>query len=113
MNIQKNEEAIAHQNTSTCVAYEYSTSADEINAAVIELAGRYPDDGWVRNLVCTSLIHVIQGSGHIEGECGTTELAAGDQVLIVPGEKYAFGGSMKLLYVASPAWAPEQAEHVQ
>ncbi len=113
MNIRRNSEAVAHQNTAVCVAYEYTMPVDVVNAAVIELSGRYPDEGWVLNTTCTSLIHVIRGHGCVEGEHGTTELATGDQVLIARGEKYSLDGSMKLLYVATPAWTPEQAEHTQ
>lgn len=113
MNIRRSNEAITHQNTSTCVAYEYATSIDAVNAAVIELSGRYPDEGWVMNTICTSLVHITQGRGSIEGEHGTTQLSTGDQVLIAPGEKYSFDGSMRLLYVATPAWTPEQAKHTQ
>ena len=111
MNIRRNSEATAHKNTEACVAYEYPMPTDALNAAVIELSGRYPDEGWIANSAVTSLVHVVHGNGTITNKQGVTDLAAGDQVLIAPEEKYFFDGSMKLLYVATPAWTPEQAKY--
>jgi mannose-6-phosphate isomerase-like protein (cupin superfamily) len=112
MNIVKNHEALVRQNTAACVAYEYDMSADSVNGAVIEISGRYPDTGWALNTVCTSLVYIIEGLGTVEGDRGVRELASGDQLLIAPGEKYSFDGTMKLLYVATPTWTLEQAKHI-
>ena len=111
MNILRNTEATAHRNTGACVAYEYPMPTNALNAAVIELSGRYPDEGWIANSSVTSLVHVIHGNGSIANKQNVTELATGDQVLIPPNEDYFFDGSMKLLYVATPSWTPEQAKY--
>lgn len=84
-----------------------------MNAAVIELSGRYPDEGWALNTACTSLVHIVKGKGTVSTGRRTEELSADDQILLMPNEKYFFDGTMKLLYIASPAWTPEQAEHVE
>lgn len=102
-----------YQNTEACLAYEYGHPTSELNAAVIDLSGRYPDDGWALNTACTALIHVMQGRGELVGDGAISDLAEGDQVLITPNEPYAFDGTMKLLYISTPAWTPEQAKHVE
>lgn len=113
MNVRKFSEAVEHKNTSTCIAYEYGLPTSSVDAALIELSGRYPDEGWALNSSCIALVHVVQGSGTISTDAASTELSTDDQVLLMPYDKYALDGTMKLLYIASPAWTPEQAEHVQ
>jgi hypothetical protein len=111
MNIRKRHEATVNANTDACVAHEYVTPVTALNAAVIDLSGRYPDKGWTLNTTCTALLHVIQGQGVIMGEETAKDIAVDDQILIAPNEVYAPDGHMKVLYVATPAWTPEQAEH--
>jgi hypothetical protein len=110
MNVCKSSEAIEYKNSSTCLAYEYELSSRSVNAAVIELSGRNPDNGWTLNTTCTSLIHIIQGSGTVSTQQAMVEFFIDDQVLLMSNEKYFFDGTMKLLFIATPAWTPEQAE---
>jgi hypothetical protein len=110
--VLKKTDAIRHENTSSCVAYEYNQPTNELDAAVITLSGRYPENGWVLNTACTSLVHVVSGRGHVYFAGSEVELAEDHQVLIERGEKYALEGEMKLLFIASPKWTPEQAKSI-
>lgn len=112
METRKKINALRHENSPACVAFEYSLPTDEIDSAVIELNGRYPESGWAVNTACTALIHVIRGTGRVCGEAGDILLEKDDQLLICPDEKYALEGDMKLLFSASPAWSPEQARTI-
>ncbi|MEC3979527.1 hypothetical protein [Amycolatopsis sp. H20-H5] len=113
MDVRRSNEAIEYKNSGACLAYEYELPSDSVNAAVIELAGRYPDEGWALNTACTSLVHIVKGNGTISTAQTKEDLSTDDQVLLMPNEKYFFDGNMKLLYIASPAWTTEQAEHVK
>ena len=108
MRIVKKIQALKHNNSDACVAYEYEMGEKEINGAVIELSDRYPENGWVVNKKCKELIYILEGSGTLTTETDNLELNIGDQVLIEAGEKYYFSGSVKFFTACSPAWYPEQ-----
>ena len=112
MEARKKMDALKHENSPACVAFEYGMSTDKIDSAVIELNGRYPESGWALNTACTALVHVIRGAGRARSEVGDVVLKEDDQLLIHPNEKYALEGHMKLLFSASPAWSPEQARTI-
>lgn len=113
MKLRKISEAIRHENSLVCTAYEYQMPTRELDSAVIEITGRYPESGWVMNTACTSLVHIIKGEGHVISEAGSQALEEDGQLLIEKGEKYAFEGTMKLLFSAAPAWSSDQVESVQ
>lgn len=54
----------------------------------------------------------MSGQGSITVDGNNVLLRKDDQLLIEVGEKYMFEGVLQILYVATPAWTPEQAEHV-
>lgn len=113
MEIRRKDDATRHENSPTCTAYEYGLPSADIDSAVIELSGRYPDEGWALNTACTSLVHVIKGEGKVIFPGGETALSEDDQVLIPLNEKYAFDGTMKLLFSATPAWSSDQAQQLE
>lgn len=110
MNILNKTDAVRHDNSVVCVAYEYDQPTDAVDAAAIELSGRYPETGWAINTKCTSLVHVISGRGHAYFANNKSEMSEDSQVLIEKNEEYALEGEMKLLFIASPKWTPEQAQ---
>lgn len=85
--IHKNQ-AERFQNGDHCVAIEYSLGDKDINGAVIELSGRYPESGRAVNMECKELVYVIRGSGKVAVEDEETSLEEGDVLLIQPGERY-------------------------
>lgn len=112
MQIRKESEARRHENTLACVVYDYQLPTGELDSAVIQLSGRYPQDGWAVNTISTSVVYVLEGRGSLLSGLERQELAEGDQILIEKNEKYAFDGTMRLLYSAAPAWSPDQARNL-
>lgn len=108
MKFVPNNNSTAHQNSATCIAYEYDTNEPAINGARIVLAGRYPETGMAFNTVSKELVYVLQGEGQATIGGHTTALASGDQLLIEPNETYWFDGTMELFIACTPAWRPEQ-----
>ncbi|MBN2585211.1 cupin domain-containing protein [Patescibacteria group bacterium] len=101
------------KNSATCTAIEYPMGDKDINGAIIELNGRYPDTGWVVNEVCKELVYVIEGAGTLTVEGEEIQLAEGDLALIEPGEKYFFDGHFKLFAPCTPAWYSSQHKTVE
>ncbi|MBN1216104.1 MAG: hypothetical protein JXA99_11775 [Candidatus Lokiarchaeota archaeon] len=105
--IKKNN-AMKIVNGSSCTAYEYSFDEKDINIALIEINGRYPDIGLSLNQIVKEMIYVISGKGKIVIENKEYEIEEGDSVLILPNKKYFIDGSLKLLVSCSPAWDVSQ-----
>ena len=109
MQLVRKQQAVPFRNGSDCLAHEYPMSDEDINGAVVELSGRYPEQGYVTNDVCKELVFVIEGEGSLQTSDGeAVRLAAADLVLLLPGEQYCFDGRMTLFVPSSPAWYPEQ-----
>ena len=51
---------------------------------------------------------VIEGSGYFELDGIRLEVSMSDLVVIPPGTKYTFGGSLKMLLINTPKWSVEQ-----
>jgi mannose-6-phosphate isomerase-like protein (cupin superfamily) len=112
MKIIHNNQIKIFNNSKHCVAKEYPLGDRDINGAVIELKGRYPDKGAVMNLKCKELAYVVKGSGRLVIEGKETLLHEGDLALIEPGEKYYWDGNMTMFMPCTPAWYPEQHKEV-
>jgi len=97
-----------YKNSAGCIAIEYPTEDKDINVAVVEIHGRYPDKGRVRNTVCKELVYVSKGSGKVEVDDKKIDLRQGDMIVIEVREKYFFEGEITLFVSCSPAWFPEQ-----
>jgi mannose-6-phosphate isomerase-like protein (cupin superfamily) len=113
MKIVKKDHTKIFHNSAVCSAIEYPIGDKDINGAVIELNGRYPDKGRVVNEKCKELVYVIGGSGALTVEGQDIQLAEGDMVLIEPAEKYFFEGNLKLFTPCVPAWYTEQHKNVE
>ena len=108
MKFVRKEEAKKRKNSDVCTAIEYPLKDKDINGAVIELSGRYPDKGRAVNLKCKELAYIIEGSGFAEVENKEIRLKKGDLVLIEPGEKFFWKGNLKIFMPCAPAWYPSQ-----
>lgn len=114
MEIVRSDKAIMHKNSKDCTAYEYEFDGEEdINGAVIELTGRYPESGQALNDVSKERAYIIEGNGALYQGGQKYELSKGDMLLIQPGESYYFEGTLKMLISSSPAWYPEQHHNIQ
>lgn len=110
--INKNQTKI-FKNSEACTVIDYWTDDKDINGAVIELSGRYPDKGRAMNLECKEMAYIIKGSGRVVVEGEETKLNEGDLVLISPGEKFFWEGNMQIFMPCTPAWHHEQYKAVE
>ena len=101
------------KNSDVCTAIEYPLGDKDINGAIVELSGRYPDEGRVVNLKCKELAYIIEGSGRVVVEGEEAMLNKGDLILIEAGEKYFWEGDLKMFVPCTPAWYPEQHKEVK
>jgi len=94
------------------VAWEYEMQNTNLNVACISIKGRYPENGFTRNLQSDSIVHIVNGNGIVGIRGGTTtDLTADDQIHLAIGDAYYFEGDLEIIYAASPAWTSEQTEH--
>ena len=112
MQVVRKNQTKAFKNSAACMAFEYPTKGKDINGAVIELAGRYPDAGMVMNEQCSELVYIVSGSGVVAFDGRETEVHQGDVVFIPPKEKYFWDGTMTLFVASTPAWYPGQYKEV-
>jgi len=110
--IHKNQTKI-FKASDTCTAIEYPLGDKDINGAVIELNGRYPDKGRTVNLECKEMAYIIKGSGRLVVEDKEIRLEEGDLLLIEAGEKFFWEGNMQIFMPCTPAWNPEQHKEVE
>ncbi|MDD5098455.1 MAG: cupin domain-containing protein [Candidatus Pacebacteria bacterium] len=101
------------KNSENCIATEYPMSDKDINGAVVELTGRYPEKGRVVNLKCKELVYVIKGYGMVIIEDKELKLEEGDLVLIEPGERYFFDGNLTIFIACNPAWHNNQYKEAE
>lgn len=113
MEIVKKEQVRIVELSSACVVQEYDIHDKDLNIAVAEINGRYPQEGWVVNRTCKELAFVVTGSGTITIEDQQIELKEGDSILIHPHEKYFWQGTMKLILPCAPAWHAEQHKNIK
>lgn len=113
MEIAKKEQRKEFKNSDCCTAFEYPMEDRDINGAVIELSGRYPDKGWAVNEICKEMGYVVSGSGRVVVENGEHSVSEGDLALINPGEKFYWQGNMKIFMPCTPAWTPQQYKIIE
>ncbi len=95
-------------NSPVCTAWEYPLGDKDINGAVIELNGRYPEKEFAINEKCKEMAYVVSGAGRLITVEGEVEFSADDLLLIDAGEKYYWEGRAKIFVPCTPAWYPEQ-----
>ena len=106
------EEGKRLEASNSCDVIEYPLGDKDINGAVAEIRGRYPEKDRVVNTECKELVYVIEGKGKVVVEGEDYEFEKGDVLLIEPGEKYYWEGTFKIFMPCTPAWYPEQHKEV-
>ena len=109
--IQKSD-AEKFENSKDCFGLNYPMGDPDINAAVIQIKGRYPEQGRTLNEQCKELAYVISGKGKVCVEDKEYQLHKEDMIFIDKGERYYFEGNMLLFVPCTPAWSPEQHKMV-
>lgn len=110
--IYKNETQI-FKNGETCKAIEYPLGEKDIDNAIIEITGRYPEKGRATNLECKELAYIIKGFGSVFIEEKEINIEEGDLILIENNEKFFWDGNLTLLISCSPAWSHEQYKNLE
>lgn len=112
MKIAKRQEANIFIN-GACKAFEYPLDDKDINAAVIQITGRYPEKGNAVNELCKELAYIMKGSGRLVVEDKEYNLEEKDSILINAGERFFWEGDMEIFMPCTPAWYPEQHKEVE
>src|SRR5690348_1802829 len=99
-------------NSPNCTAFEYTTKNAEINIGVVEIDGRYPSKGYAVNHKCTEIGYILKGSGKLFTEDQIADFSEGDVILIPREEKYYWEGIVTIVIAGTPAWQPNQHEHI-
>jgi mannose-6-phosphate isomerase-like protein (cupin superfamily) len=113
MKLVKKEETVRYEHGKTCVALEYPLNDPDINVAVIELDGRYPEKGFASNAISKELAFVVKGAGKMVVDGREIAVSEGDLTFIDPGEKFYWEGKMTLVMPCTPAWTPEQYKIIE
>lgn len=113
MKIVKKGEIARFEHGQTCTAIEYPLADPDINVAIIELQGRYPQTGRALNEISKELAYIASGKGKISVEDKETEVSEGDLVMVLPGEKFYWEGEMTIFMPCVPAWTPQQYKIVE
>lgn len=103
------KQAKEFENSSTCYGVEYPIGDNDINVALIQIAGRYPEQGNTYNSISKEILYVVQGEGTAHFEGHTYTLKNNDVLFIDKNEKYHLQGHMTLFVPCTPAWT--QAQH--
>lgn len=108
MKIVRLEEANNFENSEKCKGMEYQLNDKDINFAIAQINGRYPDQGYCMNQECKELIYVMEGKGTINKKDEIVEFKKGDVLLIDKKESYYWDGKFTIIMPCTPAWYPEQ-----
>lgn len=106
------ESSTRFENSKTCIVHEYNFDTNLIDTAHVQIQGRYPETGSVRNRVSTEVVYVISGEGRVCIDGKEQSLCVGDALCIHPQESFHFEGVMGLLVTCTPKWSHEQYEEV-
>ncbi len=112
MKVVKANQTRKFENSPACFGDEYPLGDKDVNTAVIDIKGRYPDKGRSVNLKCKEIAHVLSGSVLLEVEGKKVKLEKGDEVLIMPKEKFYWQGNCTIFMVCNPAFDPKQYKMV-
>lgn len=112
MEIIRLQDAHRFEASDTSVAYEYATKDPALNIARVEINGRFPKNGSMRNNVVKEIVFVESGSGQVTIDRVTHEIKKGDVILYEKGELVSWEGSFSLTIACTPAWTPAQHEIV-
>ena len=108
MKIVKSNEAKEFKDGNIFVAYEYNTQDPVINTARIEIRGRYPGTGSMKNTQVKELVYVEEGSGEVNINGVNSLISKGDVVFFDKDEQVFWNGNFTLITTCTPAWSPDQ-----
>ncbi len=108
MQIVKQKKTRRRDASPTTSVEEYLMPEKTVSGATAIIYGRYPEKGFVTNLVSHELALVLSGNGFIGTKRKRIAIELGDCILIQPREKYYWDGHMALFIVSAPRWRAKQ-----
>ena len=112
MEIIKKSDSRLFEGGPSFTSHEYDTHEPDLNIARIEISGRVPETGKMRNTKVKEIVYVESGSGTIAINGTTHEIAAGDVIFYEPFEEVAWEGKLVLIIACTPSWSLEQHEMI-
>ena len=112
MEIIRREESRRFEHGTACTAHEYATKETSLNIARIEVRGRFPSIGTMRNTKVKEIVYVEQGEGTVTINNVITSIQQGDVILYVENEEVFWEGELILIIACTPAWTPAQHEMI-
>jgi len=94
-------------------SYEYQLGDKDLDCALVEIHGRFPENGWTQNTKCKELFYMVKGSGVLTTETERISFSEGDMAIADVNEKYFWEGDCTLLTPCTPAWSPEQTRNTK
>lgn len=110
MGIVHSNQANRFEDGRVFVAHEYDTKSSNLNTARIEINGRYPIEGLMRNNKVNEIVYIESGNGEVTVNGVTEKVGKGDVVSFEAGEKIFWNGKFTLITTCAPAWTKEQHE---
>jgi len=97
----------------TATVFEYHLPNKDINWALVDVKGRYPESGWARNNECKLMVYIVKGKGKlVVTGGGVIKFKKHDLVFVDAKTKYYWQANSRLGIACNPAWNPEQYESV-
>lgn len=113
MKIVRANQADRFKDGESFIAHEYDTNDSELNTARIEINGRYPINGVMRNNKVKEIVYIESGNGEVTINGITEKVAHGDVVSFEAGEKISWNGTFTLITTCTPAWTKDQHEFLK
>lgn len=110
MKIVHANEAEKFEDGNIFVAHEYDTKDSELNTARIEIKGRYPAKGSMRNTKVKEIVYIESGTGEVSINGIRQTVSQGDVVFFENGEQIFWNGIFVLITTCTPAWSKNQHE---
>lgn len=108
MELVKKSQSIKLTPTLSTTIWEFPTNDTTISGALAQIKGKYPETGYVLNEVSYELVYVVSGSGRLVMPEKTVTFNQGDQILLVPNEKYRWEGNFTIFMATAPKFEPQQ-----
>ena len=87
-----------------------STPDKDLNMAVVEQSGRYPESGFNINHVSTEGLYVIEGEITLHLNNESIALKTGEAFYILPKTKYWLDGTAKVFVAVNPSSENNKSE---
>src|SRR3989344_1777606 len=110
MEIIRSTDAHRSENGPAYTAHEYRTQDPDLNIARVEINGRVPAEGRMRNTKVKEIVYVESGKGPVPLQEPPQDIAEGDVIFYDRNEEVFWEGELVLIIACTPAWSLEQHE---